>query len=202
MSRLSQPGLTLCPLTWFSQFTQGKPSLEHLARSNSEAHRTLSGAGTEETQRVPRGPSPGQGLTEATEELGLEPSWAPPVICLWHSVGAPNIPAGPLRQQAPGAACRWGRVGVQQAAQAWVGGSGRRGPGGTLSWLPYVLPLCMRLPNTRLPESLPRQREASLKSVCTLPFQEAQERRPYALVKNKGRSCAQEPQGPLPPSLG
>lgn len=39
--------------------------------------------------------SPWQGLAEAIMELGLEPGWAPPVICMQHSMGAPNTPAGP-----------------------------------------------------------------------------------------------------------
>lgn len=138
-----------------------------------------------------RAPSPRQGLTEVIRELGLEPGWAPLVTRPPHSVRLR------IYLQDPKGAGAWFRLLLGRGGGNRVGWVTQRRQRPSphmflaLRCPPYICPA-----STRLPTALPRQREFFPKSVCAFPFREAQEGRPCALVKNKGRSCAQEPMGP------
>lgn len=101
-------------------------------------------------------------------ERGPEPSWVPSVTCPLLSGGGEGFLTHlqDLHGSTLPGKGRWRPgwwVAVLHAALAWVGAEAGEAQKG-LSWLPHVLPQCIRVPYTCLPRPLPRLRGFFLKS--------------------------------------
>lgn len=116
-------------------------------------------------------------------ELGLETSWAPPVICMQHSMGAPNTPEGPqgsmlLVQTAAEEREVEVRLGGCPAGSTGLGrGLRQERPRRNSIFAPICSPL-KYTPIIHLPSYTAAYIEGTLPEVreCAFPFQKAQER--------------------------